>query len=218
MADAGRWKPYEQRQGQLLPAFVDDALDRSDPVFFIDEAVEQLRLEPLEARYARMGEHAYAPRLLLKLWLYAATQGVYSGREIARRCRRDLAFRYLVGASAVPDCRTIDRFRVRQREDFAWVLRRLRAPQDAGGAAVRGAQTGDALSPRAAARAAQGARRVESRERRGESAPALRADAGDGLRAAHFSPSNARDRHPGRRRAVVHTRARLPRWLLPAAA
>jgi transposase len=123
MAEAGRWKPYEQRQGQLLPAFVDDALDRSDPVFFIDEAVEQLRLEPLEARYARMGEHAYAPRLLLKLWLYAATQGVYSGREIARRCRRDLAFRYLVGASAVPDFRTINRFRVRHREDFAWVLR-----------------------------------------------------------------------------------------------
>ena len=123
MAEAGRWKRYEQRQGQLLPAFVDDALDRSDPVFFIDEAVEQLRLAPLEARYARMGEHAYAPRLLLKLWLYAATQGVYSGREIARRCRRDLAFRYLVGASAVPDFRTINRFRVRHRDDCAWVLR-----------------------------------------------------------------------------------------------
>jgi hypothetical protein len=49
MAEAGRWKPYEQRQGQLLPAFVDDALDRSDPVFFIDEAVEQLRLEGCRA-------------------------------------------------------------------------------------------------------------------------------------------------------------------------
>jgi len=29
-----------QRQGQLLPAFVDDALERRDPVFFIDDAVE----------------------------------------------------------------------------------------------------------------------------------------------------------------------------------
>jgi hypothetical protein len=47
MAEAGRWKPYEQRQGQLLPAFVDSARDRSDPVFFIDETVEQLRLAPL---------------------------------------------------------------------------------------------------------------------------------------------------------------------------
>lgn len=123
MAEGERWKPYGQRQGQLLPAFVDDALERGDPVFFIDEAVEQLHLGPLEARYAAMGEHAYHPRLLLKLWLYGATQGVYSGREIARRCRRDLGFRYLVGDSAVPDFRTINRFRVRHREDFAWILR-----------------------------------------------------------------------------------------------
>ena len=83
--------------------------------------VDELR--PLEERYARMGEHAYHPRLPLKLWLYAATQGVYSGREIARRCRRDLAFRYLVGDRGGPDFRTINRFRVRHREDFAWVLR-----------------------------------------------------------------------------------------------
>jgi transposase len=66
---------------------------------------------------------------LLKLWLYAATQGVFSGREIARRLRRDLAFRYLAGAGPVPDFRTINRFRVRHREDFASrapvVLRRI---------------------------------------------------------------------------------------------
>ncbi len=123
MAEAGRWKPYVQRQGQLLPTFVEDTLDPSDPVFFIDDAVESLDLTPFEQRYAETGEHAYAPRLLLKLWLYAATQGVFSGREIARRLRRDLAFRYLAGDGPVPDFRTINRFRVRHREDFAWVLR-----------------------------------------------------------------------------------------------
>lgn len=133
MAEAERWKRYTQGQGQLLPAFVDDALDRSDPVFFIDEAVEQLNVSPLEERYAVLGERAYSPRLLLKLWLYGATQGVYSGREIARRCRRDLGFRYLVGDSAVPDFRTINRFRVRHREDFAWILREtLRLARAAG--------------------------------------------------------------------------------------
>src|SRR4029453_6095898 len=146
MAEAGRWKPYVQRQGQLLPTFVEDTIDPSDPVFFIDDAVDSLDLTPFEQRYAETGEHAYAPRLLLKLWLYAATQGVFSGREtaprlflkawvfgatqgvfsgreIARRLRRDLAFRYLAGDGPVPDFRTINRFRVRHREDFAWVLR-----------------------------------------------------------------------------------------------
>jgi len=123
MAEAGRWKPYAQRQGQLLPAFVEDALDPGDPVFFISDVVDALDLTPLEERYAVLGEHAYSPRLLAKLWLYAATQGVYSGREIARRLRRDLAFRYLAGDGPMPDFRTINRFRVRHRTDFAWVLR-----------------------------------------------------------------------------------------------
>src|SRR5437870_2792844 len=122
MAEVGRWKPYTQRQGQLLPAFVEDALDPGDPVFFISDAVEQMELTAVEQRYAVLGEHAYDPRLLLKLWLYAATQGVHSGRELARRVRRDLAFRFLVGDGAVPDFRTINRFRVRHRADFAAVL------------------------------------------------------------------------------------------------
>jgi hypothetical protein len=48
MADAGRWKP--QRQGQLLPAFVDDALDPSDPVLFIDDVGDGLERTVLEER------------------------------------------------------------------------------------------------------------------------------------------------------------------------
>ena len=47
--------------------------DPGDPVFFIDDVIDSI---DLEQRYAVLGEHAYAPRLLLKLWLYAATQGV----------------------------------------------------------------------------------------------------------------------------------------------
>ena len=116
------FKPYEQRQGQLLPSFVDDALDPSDPVFFVDDVVEGLDLVAFERRYAALGERAYPPRLLLKLWLFGAIAGVYSGREIARRLHWDLRFRYLAG-DLRPDFRTINRFRVRHAADFAAVLR-----------------------------------------------------------------------------------------------
>jgi transposase len=115
------FKPYEQRQGQLLPSFVDDALDPSDPVFFVDDVVEGLDLRAFEERYAALGERAYPPRLLLKLWLFGAIAGVYSGREIARRLHWDLRFRYLAGGLR-PDFRTINRFRVRHAADFAVVL------------------------------------------------------------------------------------------------
>ena len=42
-----------QRQGQLRPAFVDEALDPSDPVLFIDEVLEGRDLTALEQRDAR---------------------------------------------------------------------------------------------------------------------------------------------------------------------
>jgi hypothetical protein len=47
---------------------------------------------------------------------------VYSGREIARRLRWDLRFRYLAG-DLRPDFRAINRFRASHREDFAEVFR-----------------------------------------------------------------------------------------------
>jgi hypothetical protein len=57
--------------GEPLPAFRADALDPSDPSYFVDEIVEGLDLKTLEARYAGMGERAIA--------------GVHSGRESVRR-------------------------------------------------------------------------------------------------------------------------------------
>src|SRR6266850_3711134 len=117
-----QFKEYEQHQGQLFPAHLSEALDPGDPVFFINDLVEGLDLEVFERRYAALGEHAYPPRLLLKLWLFGAVAGVYSGREIAQRVRWDLRFRYLAGGLN-PDFRTINRFRVRHREDFAQVFR-----------------------------------------------------------------------------------------------
>ena len=127
------FKAYEQRQGRLFPAYLDEGLDPSDPVFWIDDIVDGLDLTALEARYAVRGEHAYAPRMLLKLWLYGASQGVVSGREIARRLRYDLRFRYLAGEGPWPDFRTINRFRERHAEDFAEVFRQtVRLAREAG--------------------------------------------------------------------------------------
>ena len=104
------FKGYEQEQGQLFPAHLSEALDAGDPAFFINDFVEGLDLEAFESQYAATGERAYPPRMLLKLWLFGAIAGVYSGREIARRVRWDLRFRYLAGGLS-PDFRTINRFR-----------------------------------------------------------------------------------------------------------
>jgi len=101
--------------------FVGEALDPADPVFFVDDAVEGMDLAPFEGRYSPLGEHPFPPRMLLKLWLFAAIAGVYSGREIARRPYWDLRFKYLAGALR-PNFRTVNRFRSDHREAFASVL------------------------------------------------------------------------------------------------
>lgn len=122
MGEEVSFKAYAPEQGELLPAYLADALDPEDPAFFVDDFVESLDLRAFERRYAALGEHAFPPRMLLKLWLFAAIAGVYSGREIARRLGWDLRFRYLAGGLR-PDFRTINRFRVRHREGFREVFR-----------------------------------------------------------------------------------------------
>jgi transposase len=126
------FKAYAPGQGELLPSYTADALDPSDPAFFVDEVVEGLELRAFERRYSAMGEHAYPPRMLLKLWLFGAIAGVYSGREIARRVHYDLRFRFLAGELR-PDFRTINRFRGVHAEDFRSVLREtVRIAREAG--------------------------------------------------------------------------------------
>jgi transposase len=122
MGSEVEFKGYAPGQGELLPSYTADALDPSDPAFFVDEVVEGLDLRAFERRYSAAGERAYPPRMLLKLWLFAAISGVYSGREIARRLHYDLRFRYLAGELR-PDFRTINRFRMVHVEDFREVLR-----------------------------------------------------------------------------------------------
>ena len=121
MGERGDFEGYEQHQGAWLPVYISDALDRSDVTFFIDEVVEGLDLGGFERRYSSMGEHAYPPRMLLKLWLLGAIEGVYSGRAIARRVYFDLRFQFLAGELR-PDFRTINRFRVRHRAEFSEVF------------------------------------------------------------------------------------------------
>ncbi len=131
------FKGYEQHQGDLFPAQLSEALDPGDPVFFINDWVESLDLGVFEERYGVMGEHPYPPRVLLKLWLFGAIEGVYSGREMSRRLRWDLRFRYLAGG-LVPDFRTLNRFRVRHREDFEELFRQTVRSARASGLAKLG--------------------------------------------------------------------------------
>ena len=59
----------------------------------------------------------YAPRMMVKVLLYAYATGVFSSRGIARKLEEDVAFRVL-GAGNFPQHRTLCEFRRRHLSDF----------------------------------------------------------------------------------------------------
>ena len=77
--------------------------------------VERLDLsafrEPIKARDGVCGRDATDPRLLVALWLYAATRGVGSARELARLCVESRPYRWLCGGVTL-NHHTLSDFRV----------------------------------------------------------------------------------------------------------
>jgi len=108
------FRHYDQHQSFLLPPSLDDWLPEDHVARFLSEVVDDmLDLSSVYASYERTdGAPPYDPKMMLKLLLYAYSTGVTSSREMERRCQVDVAFRWLT-ANAVPDYRSISRFRRR---------------------------------------------------------------------------------------------------------
>jgi len=109
-----KFLPYNPEQAYLLPPSVPDVLGENHLCFFIHRVVERLDLSALAEDYGEEGRRAYAPALMVKVWLYAYALGVTSSRRLEQRVREDLAFRYLAGG-AEPDFWTLNDFRRRHR-------------------------------------------------------------------------------------------------------
>ena len=79
-------------------------------VLTIDRFVEGLDLRVLLGRYSEAGTGYYDPGMLLKVWFFAYCDRSWHCREVARRVRYDVRYRYFVGSHR-PDFRTLNRFR-----------------------------------------------------------------------------------------------------------
>ena len=107
------FRPYTPDQLLLLPPSVREWLPDDHPVYFVNDLVETLDLEPMLSTYdEERGFPPYHPMLMTKLIVYGYVRGVRSSRKVQRACLEDVAFRVLaVGQS--PDFRTIAAFRAR---------------------------------------------------------------------------------------------------------
>jgi transposase len=117
---ARRYRPVDRDQVFLLPPDMRDWLPGDHLVWFVLDVVTELDTARFQVRAtpkgSAAGRAAYDPAMLLTLLIYAYACGVYSSRQIERRCSEDVAYR-VICAQDVPDHATIARFRRRHFGD-----------------------------------------------------------------------------------------------------
>jgi len=77
---------------------------------FVVDAIAQMDLSGIYARYGNRGGEAYAPEILVGLLFYGYATGVFSTRKIERATFESIPFRYIAG-DRHPDHDTIANFR-----------------------------------------------------------------------------------------------------------
>lgn len=110
-----RFHRPNRSQVRLVACSLEETIAPNHHVRVIWELVEQLDLSAftvgLKVQEGRAGRSATDVRLLVALWLWAATDGVGSAREVTRLCKVHDAYRWLCGGVDV-NYHTLSDFRV----------------------------------------------------------------------------------------------------------
>jgi len=102
--------PTDYNQRQLLATNVFDLLDKDHDCFIYEDILSQIDTKSIEQKYSKIGQHAYHPRLITAILIYAYSQGVFSSRKIEKKCSQDLSFMYISHANC-PNFRVLSDFR-----------------------------------------------------------------------------------------------------------
>jgi transposase len=109
----------DRAQVRLEPVSLEDRLSQDHQARVVWAVVETLDLSAyyaaIAARGSDPGRPAIDPKVLVALWLYAATDGIGNGRELARRCESDDAYRWLCGGLPM-NYHTLNDFRTGHQE------------------------------------------------------------------------------------------------------
>ena len=110
-----RYQPVQPRdQAMLLPPCLDDYVSKDNPVCALDAFVDTLDVQELGFEHAKanngIGQPAFNPALLLKLYLYGTQEGVRSSRRLEGETRRNVEVMGLC-QGARPSTKTIADFR-----------------------------------------------------------------------------------------------------------
>ena len=86
-------------------------------VFLFHDLFQQQDTRSVEANYSPNGQHAYPPRQITSILIYGYSHGVFSSRQLEKRCNEDLSFMYIAGRNC-PNFRVLSDFRKDNAEFF----------------------------------------------------------------------------------------------------
>ena len=102
--------PIEFTQRLLFPSNIFDLLADDHECYLYRDLFQQLDTTDLENTYNHLGQNAYHPKLIISILIYAYSRGVFSSREIERRCNEDLGFMFIAQQNC-PNFRVLSDFR-----------------------------------------------------------------------------------------------------------
>jgi transposase len=105
-----KFKAVDYQATREITVRLGDCLPPDHLACFVVDAVAQLDLSELYARYGRRGGEPYAPETLLGLVFYGYATGVFSSRKMERGTYDSVPFRFIAG-NLHPDHDTLASFR-----------------------------------------------------------------------------------------------------------
>ena len=109
--------PDNYKQKALFATNVFDLLPADHQCFVYEDIFEQLDTSSVEEQYSVLGQNAYHPRLITGILIYAYSQGVFSSREIMKKCHEDISYMYICHNNC-PDFRVLSDFRKNNYDFF----------------------------------------------------------------------------------------------------
>jgi len=109
--------PMEFKQRALFATNVFDLLPSDHPCYVYEIIFEQLDTSSVEEKFSVRGQNAFHPRLITGILIYAYSQGVFSSREIAKKCHEDIGFMFISHCNC-PNFRVLSDFRKDNYEFF----------------------------------------------------------------------------------------------------
>ncbi len=109
--------PVEFNQSLLFPSNLFDLLPADHECYIYEDIFKQIDTSSIEKKYSVLGQNAYHPRLNISILIYAYSHGIFSSRQIKKRCHEDLGFMFISHLHC-PDFRVLSDFRKENYEYF----------------------------------------------------------------------------------------------------